>query len=307
MSTPISSESCASFVAAPSTDDARVACSLAAARCCLDGLSPQACAVDGALAETVAVAPPFEGYLQGIVCSGMRTERTLEPIPETREAVVNLDPSVDDGSLLDDLMRLSGHAKGIVPDLVGLSLARLDHGLTFTLVATAAEIAILDAIQYAAGGPCVESANANQVVAFEPDLLHEERWRLFAEATAARAVRSTLTLPVMGDGRVVATVNFYAASRRAFVGHREQLAKIFGAWAAGAVTNADLSFATRKEAEEAPLRIQNQNLIDMATGILAAQVGVDVETALARLRDAATLAGVSLLQLAREVLRAKGP
>jgi hypothetical protein len=103
----------------------------------------------------------------------------------------------------------------------------------------------------------------------------------------------------------VGTVNLYAASRRAFVGHHEQLADVFGGWAAGAVANADLSFTTRKEAERAPQRLRNQNLIDVATRIVAAQLGVDVETAVARLRDAASRAGVSLLQLARDVVSAR--
>jgi GAF domain-containing protein len=228
-----------------------------------------------------------------------------EPIPETVEAVDNLDPSADDGSLLADLIRLAGRAQEIVPDLVGVSIASFDHGLTFTLVATAEEIAVLDAVQYVAGGPCVEAAETDRVNEFEPDLLNEDRWRLFAEATAAHAVHSTLTLPVLSDGRVVGTVNLYAASRRAFVGQHEQLAEVFGAWAAGAVANADLSFTTRKEAERAPQILRNQNLIDLATGIVAAQLGVDVETAVARLRDAASRAGVSLLQLARDIVGAR--
>jgi GAF domain-containing protein len=228
-----------------------------------------------------------------------------EPIPETVEAVDNLDPSADDGSLLADLIRLAGRAQEIVPDLVGVSIASFDHGLTFTLVATAEEIAVLDAVQYVAGGPCVEAAETDRVNEFEPDLLNEDRWRLFAEATAAHAVHSTLTLPVLSDGRVVGTVNLYAASRRAFVGQHEQLAEVFGAWAAGAVANADLSFTTRKEAERAPQILRNQNLIDLATGIVAAQLGVDVDTAVARLRDAASRAGVSLLQLARDIVGAR--
>lgn len=229
----------------------------------------------------------------------------LEPIPETIEAADNLDPAVDDGSLLPELMQLASRAHEIVPDLVGVSIARLDRGLTFTLVATAAEIAVLDAVQYLAGGPCVEGAHEDQVLEFEPDVLHEERWRLFAEVTAAVAVRSTLTLPVLSDGQVSGSVNLYAASRRAFVGHHDQLAEVFGAWAAGAVANADLTFTTRKEAERAPQRVRNEAVIDLATGIAAAQLGVDVETALTRLREAAGLAGISLLQLARDVVHAR--
>lgn len=226
----------------------------------------------------------------------------LEPIPETVEAVNDLDPSVEDGSLLAHLTRLASDGQEIVPDLVGVSIAVFDRGLTFTLVASAEEIAVLDGVQYIVGGPCVEGAHTNQVMEFEPDAFHEERWRFFAEATAARAVRTTLTLPVMDDGRVVGTVNLYGASRRAFVGHHEQLAEVFGACAAGAVANADLSFTTREEAERAPQAVRNKNLIDVAIGVVAAELGVDVEAAEVRLRDAALRAGVSLVQLARDIV-----
>jgi GAF domain-containing protein len=228
----------------------------------------------------------------------------LEPIPETVEAVDNLDPSVDDVDLLSDLTRLAERATAIVPDLVGISIARLDRGLIFTLAATDAEIAVLDGIQYVAGGPCVEGASAREVSEFQrDDALDEERWRLFAESTAAHTIRSTLTLPVVTDARTVGSVNLYAASARAFVGHHDDLAQVFGAWAAGAVANADLSFETRREAQAAPQRVLDQNEIDVATGIVAAELSVGVDVALTRMHEAAMCAGTSLLDLAHEIVR----
>jgi GAF domain-containing protein len=231
----------------------------------------------------------------------------MEPIPETLEAIDELNPSIVDLDLLEHLTELASRAQEIVPDLLGVSIGRVEQGLTFTLVATTAEIAVLDAVQYIAGGPCVEGADSTEPREFnEGNVLDEETWRLFAEATAARAVRSTLTLPVLTDERVVGTVNLYAASRRAFVGHHHALAEVFGAWAAGAIANADLSFSTRKAAETAPRQVQEQHVIDVATGIVAAQLGVDVDTALAHLRDAAAESGVTLVQLARTIVHARG-
>lgn len=226
----------------------------------------------------------------------------MEPLPETVEAVNELGPA-DDIDLLAQLTRLANRGKDVVPDLVGVSIGRLQEGLTFTLVATEAEIAVLDAVQYAAGGPCVEGAHEQKTV--ELDVLDEEQWRLFAEATSARAVRSTLTLPVVGDERVVGTVNLYAASRRAFEGHHDELAAIFGAWAAGAVSNADLSFGSRSEARAAPARARDQLAIDVAVGILAVRLGVAVDAAEERLQDAATRAGVTPAELAREIVGAR--
>jgi GAF domain-containing protein len=233
----------------------------------------------------------------------------MEPIPETVEAVNELDPADEEIDLLAHLVQLAGRGKQIVPDLVGVSIARLELGLTFTLVATTAEIATLDGIQYVAGGPCVTGAHTNQVREFNgSDILDEETWRLFAAATAAHAIHSTLTLPVVAAERVVGTVNLYAASPHAFVGHHDELAEVFGAWAAGAVANADLSFTTRSKAEEAPRKVREKLIIDVATGIVAAQLGVDVQAAEACLRDAAARADVSAAQLARDILRTRqGP
>jgi GAF domain-containing protein len=229
-----------------------------------------------------------------------------EPIPETVEAVTALDLA-GEGDLLARLLRLANRAQKIVPDLIGISLARLDENITFTLVATAEEIAVLDAIQYAAGGPCVEGAHTAEVQACDDnDLLSEERWQLFAEAAAAHTVRSTLTLPIFSGQRVTGSVNLYAASRQAFVGHHDQLAVIFGGWASGAVANADLSFTTRNEARATPERVRDLTVIEVASCVLAAQLGVSVDVGRATLRDAAARAGVSAADLAREIVDSHG-
>lgn len=229
----------------------------------------------------------------------------MEPIPETAEALEALAPEPGSRTLVLDLTRLANQAQAIVPDLVGVSIARLEEQLTFTLVATPEEVAVLDAVQYAVGGPCVAAAEADQALEFDvADALDEDQWQLFAETTAAHTVRSTLTLPVMGE-TVIGTVNLYAASRRAFEGHHGAIAELFGARAAGAVTNADLSFRTRRLAEQAPERVRERAAIDVAVGILAVQLGLDSATAAARLEDAAGRAGVRPVDLAEAIVRAR--
>lgn len=229
----------------------------------------------------------------------------MVPIPETVLAIEDLDRVEGFDPVVGELCVLAEMAQEVVPDLVGVSLARLAYGLTFTVVASAQEIAVLDGIQYLAGGPCVAAAHINRPVGFDnEDPLDEDRWRLFAQATAAHTVRTTLTLPMMNEGRALGTVNLYAASQRAFVGHHDELAEIFGAWAAGAVANADLAFTTRREAQAAPGRVRKQFVIDMAYGLTAAQLDIGVEAAEARMQDAAVRAGVSLSQLAQAIVAA---
>ena len=226
----------------------------------------------------------------------------MEPIPETLDALDDLDASLDHGVLLDQLVTLAHRARQLVPGLVGVSIASREHGLTFTLVATSDEIAALDAVQYLESGPCVDAIDLGHGIATPDGLLSEARWQQFARASAASGVRSTLTLPVMGAGRVVSTVNLYGHANSTFDDRHAQLAELFGAWAPGAVTNADLAFSTRAAAEQAPLRLREAATVDTATGILAAERSVTVSEARAQLEDASARAGVPVVRLAKIVV-----
>lgn len=237
----------------------------------------------------------------------------FHPLPESREAADELDPEFDDlvglgdGDWLDALVRLAEQASELVPALVGVSVARMDEGLTFTVVASDEDVAALDAIQYVDSGPCVEGARSiEQREYHQDDVLDERRWALFARATAAHGIRSTLTLPVLGGGRaaVVGSVNLYAGSGDAFAGRAEALAEIFGAYAAGAVSDADLPFATREDARRAPTVLRDALVVETAVVLLAAELGLEPDEALSRLEAAAHQAGVTTLRVAHEVVRA---
>ena len=180
----------------------------------------------------------------------------MEPIEATRQALEAL--QTEGIRVETDLRLMSAQAQRIVPDLVGLSLADLEGGLSFTLVSTDSAISALDAIQYLDGGPCVEAVHEEHRTTTDIDLLAEDRWLLFARASAVAGVASTLTLPVVDDRRVVGSVNLYASRPDAFQGHHDELANALGASALGAVTNADLSFSTRLESQKAASVIQEQ-------------------------------------------------
>ena len=108
---------------------------------------------------------------------------------------------------------MAAGVREIVPDCVGLSLAYREHDVTFTLVATDEITAALDALQYLDDGPCVTAVDEAHTVEFsEDDVLDEARWHLFAGGTAAAAVASTLTLPIVVEANVVGSVNLYASS-----------------------------------------------------------------------------------------------
>ena len=224
----------------------------------------------------------------------------LAPLPETREAMAEF-VTLDEPEIDEVIEGLGRRAREIVPEVVGLSLGLVREGVTFTLVASNSGLAVLDATQYLDGGPCVEVTEARRdVVEFAmDDPLDEGRWLLFAQASAAVGVASSLSLPLLRDGRVIGGINLYASTGNAFTGRHDQLADALDASASGAVTNADLSFATRLQAARALAKLRNDQEIETATGLLAGRYDQDVDLAGARLRDAAARAGVDEALVAR--------
>ena len=233
----------------------------------------------------------------------------MEPIPETFEALEEFGAYLYDDDLLTDLGRMAVRVREIVPECVGLSLAYREHDVTFTLVATDEITAALDALQYLDDGPCVAAVDEARPVAFsEDDVLDEGLWHLFARGTAAAAVASTLTLPIVVDEAVVGSVNLYASSPDAFDGRHQQVARVLGAWPEGAIVNADLDFTTRRAAEDAPRQLFEATRIQVAVGILASSQDLSPPAARDRLKEAARRAGVSETAIARLVIeQATGP
>ena len=229
---------------------------------------------------------------------------TVEPIPETSEALRMLELGGDD-ELREDLQRLATRAKSRVPGLVGVSVGLVSQDLVLTYLASDVEAAALDAVQYTDDGPCLEAVREGEIVQTGDEYaLDEGRWQLFAQAGAAAGVRSSLSIPFRHDGVVTGGVNLYGATSDTFDGLVDQLSAIFGAWAPGAVTNADLSFDTRLEAMEAPKRLKDQQYVDKAIGLLMAVRSVSVAAAEDSIRVAAARAGVTMGVLSKAIVEA---
>jgi hypothetical protein len=216
----------------------------------------------------------------------------MEPIIETMEVMASLDLEPD-----SDLVRIlrgqSDQMHALVPDVVGMSVGNVAHDLTLTFAATSAEIAVLDLAPLASAGSGRMSG----------DILDERRWLRLAQTTAAAAVSSTLTLPILARGVVVSSVDLYAASWDAFTELHDDIALVFGAWAPGAVINADLPFSTRHDAEQGPERLRVSMRIQIAVGIVAATREVDPKTARDELRQAARRAGLTEAEHAELIIR----
>jgi GAF domain-containing protein len=223
-------------------------------------------------------------------------------VPETREALERL-TRYDEGALATVVQQMGDAARSIVPECVGLSLSLRESGITVTLVATSADMAVLDAVQYVDGGPCVEVGERSVPIEMATgSVVDEGVWQMYAQATAAAGVLSSLSLPIARGGEVIGAINLYAATSEAFEGHVQELAAALGGSAEGAISNADLSFSTRLKALAGPTAVADAEILDIAVGIIMERHGVNAGMARERLRQAAARAGVTQAQAARAVI-----
>jgi len=128
----------------------------------------------------------------------------------------------------------------------------------------------------------------------DDDPVDESAWHAFAQASARAGVSSTLSIPLMTSDQVYGGLNLYGSTPSAFDGHHEELAALYGGWAGGAVTNADLTFTTLARARTAPRVLADATSSNVAVGLLMAAHGVPEATARHLLNEAAARAGVSV-------------
>ncbi|NPC42163.1 hypothetical protein [Nocardioides sp. zg-1230] len=212
----------------------------------------------------------------------------MELLPQSREALDEyVTASIDD---MEGLLRvIEGWAVRSVPDCVALSVTLLDEDLTFTLVDRAAT-----------GEPRHDEPRHDRTGDSGPGPppaevhpLDELDWADTARERAFGAIASTVCLPVVEHGRAVLNIDLYASTAYAFRDRIDGLVEALGAWQAGAVTNADLGFETLRRAQQAPERLREQRLVDVAVGLVAARMAVTTDVAAVMLRESAERAGVS--------------
>ncbi|MEA2349035.1 MAG: hypothetical protein QOG62_2822 [Thermoleophilaceae bacterium] len=230
-------------------------------------------------------------------------ETELAPIPQTRAAFDWL-AHYGNHEVEESVTQMAQRVREIAPDCVAMSLTLAQGALTFTVMTDRPGVALLDAMQYLDGGPCETAVEQLETVAIGRPPTDEGRWQMFAAAEAMTGISSTLSLPVLRGHTAVGGVNLYASTNDAFDGHHEEIADACGAWAEGAITNADLSFTSRVRAAAAPERLRDRGDVNVAMGYVAAYQDIELAEAAARIRGAAARAGVAEADFARFLLDA---
>lgn len=222
----------------------------------------------------------------------------MRPIRESLRADDQYGPFMwGDVDLLENFLELSARVRELVPACVGMSASLREHGVTLTLVASDERIALLDGVQYVDGGPCVDALREVTVVDASNQEALQKSWELFSAASLQNGVEATLSLPVPWEGSGVFGFNLYASAASAFEGHQDELARVLGAWAGGAVTDQDLPFSTRDLARLAPTILKESTDLAVVAGLVAHARGIELSEAETRLRRASVRAAIPLTDL----------
>jgi GAF domain-containing protein len=213
----------------------------------------------------------------------------------SRLATGNLD-------LRDVLTRVAEYAVAAIPGADGAGLTLLEAGHGDTIVATAAFVAEVDAIQYAIDeGPCITAAREGRTVRCGA-LGDDTQWPQFGPRVKRLGVHSVLSLPLLIPGGVVGAMNVYAHPVNSFDDHAVEIGELFAVPAAIAVQNAQVLAQTKRLAHQLQAALTSRAVIDQALGILMSRTGSTAEQAFDRLRDRSQSDNVKLRDVAQRVV-----
>jgi GAF domain-containing protein len=149
---------------------------------------------------------------------------------------------------------------------VGLTL--VVDGRQRTAVFTDETAPEIDQAQYESGeGPCLQAFEKRQVFRIE-STADEQRWPEFAAAAAAHGIGSTMSLPLVVNGRALGAMNVYARRPRAFGQVDQEIGELFASQAAIVLANAQAYWDARGLSERLGEAMKSRAVIEQAKGIL---------------------------------------
>lgn len=114
---------------------------------------------------------------------------------------------------LEDLAAL---ARDVVPGCAAASVTVLHDGTPGTVASTDHGARGVDEEQYGQGcGPCLDAMRGRDAITVE-DYRDERRWPPIAAASLRMGLRSSLSMPLQQDGRVLGALNMYGETPAEF-------------------------------------------------------------------------------------------
>lgn len=200
------------------------------------------------------------------------------------------------------LIKIAEMALNAVPGAEGVALAVIepdrDHDV---VVSTSPFVDAVDHAQYVLGqGPCVDACATHEIV-HSGSLSTDRRWPELAQHVAEFEVESVLCLPLVTD-TLLGSINLYAHQREVFDKVALEIGFAFAGPAAVSLQNVQALEQARRLAVELEEALYDSVLMDQAIGITMYRDRVDATAAMTRLRDVASVQGLSLADVVQLVV-----
>jgi GAF domain-containing protein len=227
------------------------------------------------------------------------------PHPSSASAAAELQQLLiateDITGFLDELVVL---AAKVLPGEVSCGMTLRRDRTPMTVASSDTRASQVDEIQYGHHeGPCLHSLATGEVVVVD-DLAADERWGGYQMPALGHGVRSSLSLPLRGDGEVIGALNIYATQPGVF-GPAEQLAAGRFADEASRALALAVRIAERTEMSEHLQRaLVSRAVIDQALGIIMGQKRCTAEEAFEVLRTISQNRNVKLRDIAADMITA---
>lgn len=178
-------------------------------------------------------------------------------------------------STLEEICRI---ATKIVPGAEGASITTFASGRPSALGSDDWAKGF-DELQYEEHeGPCYDAYRTGNIFRIR-DLAAETRWPSWVPRAVERGARSTVSLPMTAEGKVVGALNVYSRDVDAFTAEAVSVAEIAAAHAGLASQVAAAMFGHRDLALQLNEAMRSRAVIEQAKGILMAGRRCDADTA----------------------------
>jgi GAF domain-containing protein len=204
-------------------------------------------------------------------------------------------------SLLTEVAAL---AAGIVEPAVSCGITVHYGDEPLTVASSDARAPMVDEEQYHVGeGPCLEALRTGRPVDVA-DQGTDERWAAYAARARDRGVRSSLSLPLLVDGRPLGALNLYSDRRTDAFGDDgvRRRALEFADRASVILTLAIQRLEQDRTARELQEALASRSLIDQAIGVIMAEQGCDAHVAFDLLRHRSQTRNRKLRQVAEDLI-----
>jgi len=167
---------------------------------------------------------------------------------------------------------------------------------------TGTAAAELDDLQSAEGdGPGLRAARRGEVVRID-DVSQHDRWRRFARRALAAGIHSSLSVPLLADGKPAGALTLYASRPHAFGPEATRHAQWFASQASGALTLAVRMASCNDLNEQLRSSMDSRAIIDQALGVIMVTDHCPHDRALAKLRRTSQNTNIKIRDLAARIV-----